>query len=392
MRVPPPVVTVRGRCACGRRFRIRNARAGLGVACPNCQRIIQLSDIDIRAALGGDDDRIIGLKPDEVELIEAIPVTRGARLRLASEGSRPGLTGHRAFEHEEAQVVSALSPQNFNNPTATPTPGATVALYSSDDPIPVRTFFDDLLASFYFAGYLSNALSLALSAAILAVPTVVLFIAPMNLMFMLGAIITLSMVIVAGFVLQFYWGVLECTVGNEDEIPWVQERFDLMEDILRPAFWLAVLSVECTAPAIIGTIISQKMAAAPLPVWAGIALLALGWFFWPVGVMSVALGRTVYFLRPDWLVRCVIGIGPSYLVACMVIALTIAGWWSVGYVRDQLNNLYAVVGPNWQWALMIAYIPLITVLFTINLYFGYVLFRTLGLLFRHFRRRLPWRM
>ena len=43
MEQPQPIL-VRGRCSCGKRYRIRNARAGITVMCPNCRRLISADE------------------------------------------------------------------------------------------------------------------------------------------------------------------------------------------------------------------------------------------------------------------------------------------------------------------------------------------------------------
>lgn len=355
--------------------------------------MIQLSDADIRAA-GGNESEFLALAPDQSEMLEAIPAASGLQLRLAPEGSRPGLTGQRFFEHEDSQVTSGLSrPAYSGMPAVRVAPGAAPAGPRFEVFAPLqRSFFEDLLASFYFAGYISNALSLLLSALIVAVPAVLLFIAPWQIVPAMSGLLFITFGVIGAYIVQFYWGVMECTLANEDEIPWVQERFEVVDDVLRPLFWMLILGIECSLPAILGAAIAWRGFGLALPEWASRGLLLAGWFFWPVGIMSVALGRHVLFLRPDWLVRSVIGIGPSYLVAWLVILAMLAGWWSVGPVSDQLKQSYFVVVPQFRWLVTIALMPVLGLLFTVNFYFGYVLFRTLGLLFRHFRARLPFRM
>ena len=115
-----------------------------------------------------------------------------------------------------------------------------------------------------------------------------------------------------------------------------------------------------------------------------LVLLALGWFFWPVAVMSYAMGRSFAYLRPDWLVRCVYGIGPVYLIAWVLVMGTIAAWYGFYIGIGLLDNL-----PLWGKGLLaIVVSPLAA---CVNLYFGYVLFRMIGLLFRHYRTRFPWK-
>ena len=143
---------VRGRCACGRRFRIRNAQAGLTVTCPNCQRPITLTRADLVAAAA--DQPLIPLQPEHAEPLDAILVD-DAELRPAAAGSRPGLTGQQMHAHDEALLARALNVGLRPSMTSTtpaadrPTDDAKKAATPESRP---RTFLADLVGSFVFAG------------------------------------------------------------------------------------------------------------------------------------------------------------------------------------------------------------------------------------------------
>jgi hypothetical protein len=364
----PEPILVRGRCACGRRYRIRHAQAGITVLCPNCRRPIPITDADLRAALA--DARLVPLQTEVVELLEAIPIDHG-ELRLAPEGSRPGLTGQKVLAHEEAMLASAMRGSLTLGDTyadvnpAAPGTGARVQIELEPGR---QAFMYDLLTSFYCAGVSGNALNiLGIAAAcslMVALQWVLVFLGP----FVLFMIPIYGIVFL--YVVQFYWSVLRNTAAGEDEIPWAQTDWSFWHDGLKPLIWMAVISLLCSLPAgLLSWFGPPAVATGSLAWW---LVLAAGWFFWPVAVMSVALGDTILFVRPDWLVRCVIGIGPVYLVAWLVVIIAVTGW----FVLLRYSGY-------WAW------IPVVG--FGVNLYFGYVVFRTLGLLFRHFRERFPWK-
>jgi hypothetical protein len=143
----PQVILVRGRCACGRRYRIRNAQAGITVMCPACRRPIPITESDLRAAAS--DARLIPLQTETVEPLEAIPLDCG-ELMLAPEGSRPGLTGERMHSHEEAMLAEAQGARTFSSTfeqiTPTPAPGARVII--EFEPAR-RSFLYNALAGFF---------------------------------------------------------------------------------------------------------------------------------------------------------------------------------------------------------------------------------------------------
>jgi len=108
----PQLILVRGQCACGKRYRIRNARPGITVMCPNCRRPIPITESDLRVAAA--DARLIPLQAEDIEPLEAIPLDCG-ELMLAPEGSRPGLTGERMHSHEEAMLAEAQGIRAFSS-------------------------------------------------------------------------------------------------------------------------------------------------------------------------------------------------------------------------------------------------------------------------------------
>jgi len=360
-------VFVRGRCVCGRRYRIRGARAGITVMCPICRRPIPITDADIRAALA--DARLIPVQVEDPRLLEALPLDYG-ELRLAPEGSRPGLTGHAVPSHEEALLARAawgkgLAVHEGPHPVpAVAAPAVVIELETGG-----RTFVYDLLLSFCCAGVLRNALNILVMAVACSV------VAALHYVLALFPILALLMLAIYGIIVlyavQFYWNVLRLTAEGEDAIPWVQSDLSFWDDAVVPLGWLIIISFLCALPALLAGRYGPAALEWGAPAWW--LILAAGWFFWPVAVMSAALGNTLTFLRPDWLVRCVLGIGPLYLVAWGTLIMALAGWY-----------VYLRYAAYWAW------IPVVG--FAVNLYFGYVVFRMLGLLFRHFRPRFPWKL
>ena len=372
---------VRGRCACGKRFRIRHARAGVIVTCPNCNRAITLTAADLRNTDA--DIPLIPLQPDTTEEKEATLVDPG-ELRPAVSGSRPGLTGAVEYAHSEAKLARAAQIRIGDFPDAPGRPGAPAQVFTTETGR--RGFLADLIASVYLVGRRSNVYSLLATAAAFWFALAAMIVLPRMFAF-LGIVIAVLMSvvgIVVGFftvlyVMQFYWSVLTSTANGEDELSLVQADWDWWDDAARPLLLLAVISALCTLPALI---LSRVLPPAqPLRMHILWSVLALGWLFWPVSVMSVATGGSLSHLRPDLLIRCMIGIGPVYLAAWAIAATTLASWW-------------LVIAAQWTPP-PIPIIGTIGVLFigmTANLYFGYVLFRTLGLLYRHFQQRFPWRV
>jgi len=358
---------VRGRCACGKRYRIRNARPDITVVCPNCRRSIPVTLTDFR--LANADVSLVPFQNESELMLEAIPVDHGA-LRMALEGGRPGLTGVEVLGHEEAALARARRGNlavNLTYENLRPTSVGAPLVWAEFEPGP-RAFVHDLVASFYLAGVPRNALNLLVAIAgysLLLSGTFFMKQAPLLLILMIPLFF-----IVFLYMIQFFWAVLKLTANDEDVIRWTQDEWSFRRDCLAPLLWMCGISAMCTLPYyLLMRFSGLTLASDPtLP----LLVLALGWFFWPAAVMSAALGGSIRFVRPDWLVRCVIGIGPVYLAAWLAVMLAVGGWYA--FLR------------HWQVWL---WIPVVGA--AANLYFGYVLFRTLGLLFRHFRERFPWK-
>ena len=335
--------------------------------CPHCRRPILITDADVRAAEA--DERILPVQTEAIELLEAIPLDFGA-LRLAPEGSRPGLTGRQALDHEEAMLANVIRGRATIGATyedLNPVAAGGAAVFIEFEP-GKRAFVHDLLASFYFVGVTRNALNMLAVAVACS-----LLVGLQYLLFFLGPL-WLFMIpvygLIAVYLIQFYWSVLRMTAAGEDVMPWSQADSSLWHDGVKPFVWLVGVSLLCTAPRwLLGRFGPPELANDTAALWVA---LGAGWFFWPVAVMSVALGNTILFARPDWLIRCVIGIGPVYIVAWLAVMIAVAGW--------------LLFLQFWQFLVWIPVVP-----FAINLYVGYVVFRTIGLLFRHFRARFPWK-
>jgi hypothetical protein len=361
----PQPILVRGQCACGKRYRIRNAQAGITVMCPICRRPIPITDADMRAAEA--DTRLIPVQTESSEPLEVIPVDYG-ELTLAGEGSRPGLTGRQALDHEEAMLFNAqrgglLAEREFAEAPGRRSrrgPSVFVELEPSQ-----RGFVGDLLSSLYFAGSAYTALN-ALAIAIVCMLIGILYHSlPRTLLWFVVPVWGLLVL----FVVQFFWSVLRRTAFGEDRVPLAAPDSSFWHDAVKPLFWLLGVSLLCCMPAwLLG-----RFASLVTPVYPFVLVLALGagWFFWPVAVMSVGLGNSIVLLRPDWLVRCVIAIGPAYIIAWVAVLVAAAGW----FVFD------VVSGPR-VWPGVLG--------FGVEAYLGYGLFRTLGLLYRHFHVRFPW--
>lgn len=355
-------IQVRGRCACGRRYRILHARSDTVVLCPNCRRVIRLTDTDLQAAAA--DERLVPLQGETDELVEVIPVVHGA-LRLAPEGSQPGLTGATILSHEEAALAYSMRGIKLTDSYERAVmlgPGVN----RRSNLAPQRSFLGDWLAGFYCDGELRDALFILALAAIGAIPALVraLFALPRVLEF--GGIMLELLVLV--YAVRFYWAVLQRTATNDFMLRAAEGR-TLRRGWLSPVLLTGLISLLCSLPYIV--VAHMNLITLPGDPRLSWLLLGLGWLFWPAAIVSVAFGRSPIRLRPDRVLLTVFGFGPAYLAACLTVLLWLASWYSVARTPQP-----------WQWY------PAAE--FAVSAYLGYLAFRTCGLLFRHYHRRFPW--
>ncbi len=352
---------VHGRCGCGARFRIRNAVAGVTVACPRCQRPITVTHADLRAAFFG--TSLAPLQGDSGEAPEAKLVDVG-ELRIAIEGARPGLTGKVADWHDDALLLRALS-GGYAGTLPSESMARPGAVAHSKLDLQQRSFLYDVLLSFVFAGAARNAQNVLLTSIGGSLVITIMLFLPVG--FALFAIIpTLFLML---YLVHFSWSIVRHTANNEDEIPWIETDWTLWDDMIRPSLMILAVSCLCTIPCIV----AAGFLSPTIP-GRGVILFAAfcaGWFFWPIAILSLVMVDTWSSLRPDMLVRAILGIGPQYLVAWMAVSSVLLAWTLTYYYAWQL--LFLPVAGVFLW-----------------FYLSYVTYRIIGLLFRHFRQRLPW--
>lgn len=363
---------VRGECGCGRKLRIRNAQPGIQITCPSCSRLIAITAEDIsRGSIAAD---FIHVQPDQDlqnrdALLEAIPVSSAAVVRLAREGARVGLTEGITFGSEDGALRTAMSGRVGALPGA-----STFGLTASAGPRRLRSFSMDLLASFYFAGVWNNALNILATALVMCIAMAV------SSLMLVWIIVVPVFLVASAYSMHFNFLVFDTTVAGEDEVPWFETNWDFWEDVVGPIYRLGAVSLLCSLPAMVLAYFMRPTTAAE---FTGLAVvLAAGWLFWPIGVMTITLGNSILCFRPDVLLRSMIAIGPRYFLAYGLCIVVMFGWLSVPLWLPKTGVTALDVLITLTWAFIRP---------AINLYFGFVLFRTLGLLYRHFHTRLPWR-
>jgi hypothetical protein len=351
----PTEIVVRGKCACGRRYRVRNAREGAVVTCPACGRTITITRADLRCAEAG--AQLIPLQPEQTELREAVPLD-DAVLWPAPPGSRPGLTGRRVFDHDEALLHAAMHPELSEPGEAAPAcKPAGPALFSS--------FLYDLLSGLALCASVLNAMAVLAMAGMLILSSLVFAYIPF-----FGLI---SQGVLAAYLIAFFWHVMLVTADGQDELPLVWSDFSWWDDALRPLLYMVLLSV-LILPAWI-VLGGEGPFYRPWLWW----LVLPCSFIWPMAVLSVAVGRSLAFLRPDWLLLSIWRCRAPYVLVWLVFCAQFAQDYAVGAVTQRVSGV--PLAERWI-------VPAVAQV--LQVYMGFVLFRGIGLLYRYFGSRFPW--
>ncbi len=381
-------VIVRDQCVCGRRYRVRHPHVGFTFACPQCHRSITITRADIEIAEPDVGDApVFHEDPEERVLLEAIPIGDDI-VRLADHGAGKGPTGRVEYETGEAAVLGALGGIPLLNDESDIEDAPRSKLRPTTAPIErQRTFLEDLCASSYLAGEPGNLVKLGVTAAGCAVTWAFgqLWISALGNfpgVFMFGMLLyAVAGIAVAMYVLQLFWQIVGETASGEDVFSWAPSNWDLWNNLLQPVGWLLTITILCGTP--LWAVTAWCPPIYPVKLLAQAAALLIGSLFWPVAVMSVSIGQSILFVRPDWLIRCIIGIGPVYVLPWVLVLAMFAAWGAfLGFNPpvDQFGMAALLV-------YLTAY-PLAACLW--HMFFGYVTFRTMGLLYRHFSKRFPW--
>ena len=181
-----------------------------------------------------------------------------------------------------------------------------------------------------------------------------------------------------GFVSAYMLKVINYSGDGKDELPEWDGFYNYWDSVIRPAFLVVGTSAFCFAPVIIHTILSsyQGLTSNDLmmdPLWWILLLPAL--FYFPMGLLAVAMFNTAAALNPFLVIRSIFRVFPYYMVACGILGIVFVA----SSMADRIGNPLAaipIVGP--------------VLLITLSLYFLTVEMRILGLIYLANREKLKW--
>ncbi|OPZ98637.1 MAG: hypothetical protein BWY71_01210 [Planctomycetes bacterium ADurb.Bin412] len=203
-----------------------------------------------------------------------------------------------------------------------------------------------------------------------------------------GPLFGMAKFMITAYIFAYMFDVVVTTAGGEDELPNLPVLTDWWDDIIRPYLLFQFSFLYALLPGIAVGIYflilfygseAETFPAGQLMLLA--VLFGLGLFFWPMTIMGLALGGSIVTIRPDYVVRSILGTFFPYLACCVSLYLCCLAWgishFSFGAVVAKEGSIagYILMGLAGQIGGLCLWI--------------YAM-RTMGLLYRHYRHRLAW--
>lgn len=183
------------------------------------------------------------------------------------------------------------------------------------------------------------------------------------------------------WLMSFYLSVIGEVGRGEDSLPtvWISSVWD---DLVRPVllFFASILAV--LVPAIVTAAIAPETTDIGVPM----ILAVVGLFLWPAMILMVTVGDGFRGLRPDLLLRTVLSAFGAYLVTWI---LLIVAFLPVGL--GSLVTLDYLPAPRILEANPASKLFVGVGIGAVEGYTAIVSMRLIGLYYRHFKQRFPWR-
>lgn len=183
------------------------------------------------------------------------------------------------------------------------------------------------------------------------------------------------------WVASIWFRAVQVAITGHDDVKLVGFDHGVLEDLLVPAAWLVASLLLAFVPLwVYWATLAAVDADGPLA--ADLAMAALGLFFWPATVLVLVMGDSLSALTPENLFRMIFGAFGPYLAiwACL---LAVGGIGSaVGVVAWALTQASGLAKTCPLLGLFVlVYVLSLTVLLAM---------RITGLMYRHFKARLPF--
>lgn len=246
-----------------------------------------------------------------------------------------------------------------------------------------KSFWQDLVDSFVFFLEPGNLITFMMIVVVSLVLMAVQFIPDLALA--MSILLMVMQLAIAGFVISFFLSVIRATAAGEDDLPQLTWISDWLDDLARPLVhylltWLMVL-----LPAFL-VLLKMRMDGTEVDrriLW---LLAAVGVFFWPALILAVSIGGGLAGAWPHTIVRTAFSAPLAYLAVWLVLLFAF-GISVLAHSPRIYAGLMSIAPQN----------PLKTALLltivsgTLNVYAMIVAMRAIGLYYRHFKHRFPWK-
>lgn len=201
----------------------------------------------------------------------------------------------------------------------------------------------------------------------------------------------IGLILLGGYLCAFYFSVVAETAAGEDDVPdiWVSSVFDdLIMPLVRFIGSCLIVLLPLLSYLVFVTLTTQGVSIGLTPDQMTIATILgiAGGFFWPAVVLIVALGQSLFSVRPDLVVRTVISAPLPYLTIWGVLLVTGTLYYLPG--SDVVVQWRAQLWTSGNLAGVLL-VPLLVSMITA--YSGIVTMRVIGLYYRHYKHRFPWK-
>ena len=244
-----------------------------------------------------------------------------------------------------------------------------------------RTFFQDLPGVFKYPFGQGGALLLIFGTFAFCVMDGVMFIIKFFIRYfgivgLLATLFVLIFVVVTGYGYLFAYmqRIIVASAQDDDRLPDWPEFSEWGSDIVRPFFMLAFTFAACFGPAF-GYLVSASGSETDLNQLILFPLIALGFLYFPMALLAVAMADSVAAVNPLVVVPAIMKVPRAYLIACVVFFMVVL-------VRYLSVTVLARITP----APMLSAIPA----GFLALYFLIVEMRLLGLVYYKNRERFGW--
>jgi hypothetical protein len=174
-----------------------------------------------------------------------------------------------------------------------------------------------------------------------------------------------------GYLFAYIQRIVSASAHGEDDLPDFPDITEFASDILRPFLLFAGTFVVSFAPAIAVAIFMRE---SEMILFAVIATIGLGIFYFPMALLAVAVTDNFLALSPHVVVPSIVRVLPPYLLACVVLGVLVTIRFGIA------------------WLMELVPVPILPSVIDgfVSLYLLVVEMRILGLMFRSYRARLGW--